>query len=90
MRTYIITRFSILDKSKKKFKNSESLLFNKNRLDYKFKCFELMTLPSIINQTNQNFIWHIYTSDYLPIEYKNKLQMLIDKYDKIKCIFRKI
>lgn len=89
MNTYIITRFSILDKEKKKFSCSENILFDENRLNYKFKCFELMTLPSIVNQTNQNYIWYIYTSEYLPNKYKNKLLTLIEKYKKIQCIFIK-
>ena len=89
MLTYIITRFSILDKSNKKFKSSNIELFNKKRLDYKFECFEKMTLPNIINQTNQNYIWYIYSSEYLPDEYKKRLLNLTNKYNKIKCLFIK-
>ena len=95
MKSYIITRFSIYDynyksfvmntnKSKKDYKES---LFSKKRLDFKFKVFTLVTLPSITNQTNQNFEWYIYSSTFLPNEYKQKLLNLTAPYLQIKCIF---
>jgi len=62
-------------------------LFNENRLEYKFKSFELITLPSMINQTNQNFIWYIYASIYLPEKYKERLLNLTKNYENIKCLF---
>jgi len=48
-------------------------LFSPTRLNYKFDSFEKITLPSVLNQTNQNYIWYIYTSEYLPEVYKKKL-----------------
>jgi hypothetical protein len=82
MTAYIITRFSILDDSKKFWRlartsnNIETLkanLFSKERLDEKFKAFNFITYPSVINQTNQNFVWIIVTSKHLPTNYKSKL-----------------
>jgi len=95
MKTYIVTRFSICDFTAKcwpisKCKNEELYkknLFNEDRLNYKFKCFELVTLPSIINQTNQNYEWYIYSSTFLPEKYKLRLIDITKKYEKIKCIF---
>ena len=88
MLTHIITRFSIYDysylnfnqKTEEEYKN---ILFNPNRLSYKFNSFEKITLQSVLNQTNQNYIWDIYTSIYLPENYKKKLLELINKYNKI-------
>ena len=98
MITYILTRFSIYDYDWKAFQANRNSateseyrekLFNTDRLEYKFKSFELITLPSIINQTNQNFIWYIYVSEYLPEKYKERLLNLIKDYPNIKCLFIK-
>ena len=97
MLVYIITRFSILDfnfkgyrltrKNSKDAQDYKNKLFAKNRLDYKFNSFEKITLPSIINQTNQNYVWEIYTSKFLPEEYKERLIKLTKPYNKIKIYF---
>ena len=74
---YIITRFSIFDynykgfiltKSCKNIDEYKQLLFNKDRLDFKFFIFENITLKSILNQTNKKFIYLIYSSKLLPDE----------------------
>ena len=95
MKAYILTRFSICDFTCKAFRISkckdEELykknLFNEDRLNYKFKCFELVTLPSVVNQTNQNYEWYIYSSTYLPEKYKIRLIDITKKYENIRCIF---
>ena len=96
MITYIITRFSIYDPSQMPpyascnnddTETYKTKLFDSNRLNYKFKSFKKVTLPSILNQTNQNYIWYIYSSIYLPETYKKKLLELTKDHDKIKCIF---
>jgi len=97
MLTYILTRFSIFDKDstglqisnkynlknesdQEKYKNE---LFSPDRLNYKFKVFELVTLPGVVNQTNQNFEWYIYSSVYMPKYYQNKLIELTKPYNNI-------
>lgn len=93
MKTYIITRFSILDTNSnswvitRKNKNIEELknnLFSENRLNEKMLAFEKITYKSIINQTNQNFIWLIFISSILPKKYKKILYDM--KKDNIKII----
>jgi hypothetical protein len=84
---FIITRFSILDKNTRSFKltretrkkNIKSELFNKDRLNFKFAVFDKITYPSIKNQTDQNYTWLIYTSKYLPENYKDKLEKYREK-----------
>jgi hypothetical protein len=79
MNHYIITRFSILDPTKKGFRNnSEDHLFSKDRLDFKFFVFDKITYNSVINQTYTNYTWLIYASNHLPPAYKDKL----NKYKK--------
>jgi hypothetical protein len=92
MKTYIITRFSILDENSGKWvitRNLEEkdklkdILFDKSRLDEKFFTFENITYNSIISQTNKNFIWIILTSTYLPEKYKKFLYTFSCEYIKI-------
>lgn len=95
MKVYFITRFSIFDHNFKGYimtkklsiEEYKSYLFSKERLDYKFNSFEKITLPSIVSQTDDNYIWEIYTSEYLPIEYKNRLLASTNKYKNIKIFF---
>ena len=95
MIVYFITRFSIFDYDFKGYRQTRNLsieeyksyLFSKERLDYKFNSFEKITLPSIVSQTDDNYIWEIYTSEYLPIEYQTKLLASTNKYKNIKIFF---
>lgn len=93
MKTYIITRFSILDIDSKSWtltreSNSETELINKlfdeKRLDEKLFAFEHITYKSLINQVNKDFIWYIITSKYLPSNYKEKIYKF--KKENIKVI----
>lgn len=97
MKNYVITRFSIYDsyikgfqkpaKIKKKGINYKNYLFSKSRLDSKFSLFEKITLPSVVNQTFDDWEWHIYTSIFLPENYKERLISICSKYEKIKLHF---
>ena len=95
MKTYIITRFSIYDFKHKAFKITEcrnrdrykSKLFSSKRLRFKFNVFEKMTLPSVLNQTNKNWIWYIYASSFLPEEFKERLLTITKKHSQIRCKF---
>ena len=95
MLTYFITRFSILDHNYKSFRMTREMLiseykrklFDEKRMEYKFESFEKITLPSIVNQTNKNYIWEIYSSTFLPSEYKKRLLRDTKKYKNIKLFF---
>ena len=97
MHTYILTRFSIFDPKYKHFNLTDlthynrhgykSKLFSSRRLDFKFKVFEKMTLPTVIHQTHKDYTWYIYTSNILPEKYKKKLLKLTEKHPQIKCKF---
>jgi len=65
-----------------KYKNK---IFNTERLEYKFKSFEFVTLPSVINQTNKNYLWYIYYSEYLPPNFRERLLNITKKYNQIIC-----
>lgn len=94
MLVYFITRFSIYDPEFKGFRittrkssyDYEKELFSKNRMDFKFDVFQKVTFESIINQTNKNWVWMIYTSDRLPFLYLNRLKELENSYSNIYVI----
>jgi hypothetical protein len=92
MKTYIITRFSILDESSnfwiltRENKNRDELknkLFSEDRLSEKMKVFKNITYKSIINQENKNFIWLIVTSNELPEKYKSELYSIESENIKV-------
>lgn len=97
MKTYIITRFSIFDYKHHAFKiqkqcnkdGYKSRLFSPKRLQSKFKVFEQMTLPSILGQKNKNWEWCIFSSAFLPVEFKERLIKLTEPHKQIRCKFIK-
>lgn len=92
MKTFFITRFSIFDPYYHGYQITRNndldtyskKLHNKSRLNFKFEVFENITFNSVINQNNQDWEWHIYHSDKLPIEYQKKIIKIVDKNLKIK------
>lgn len=96
MKVYFITRFTIFDPVRTAWKVSrlpieeyKTKLFSTERLNNKYLVFEKMTLPSILNQTNKNYEWIIMSSEYLPNEYKERLNKLIASYPQIKLYYVK-
>ena len=95
MKVHIITRFSICDAHVKGFqitKNTsvgdyERALFDPARLRHKFEVFERVTVPSITGQSSDDWEWHIYTSDRLPLEFDRRLERLADSDSRIR-VFR--
>ena len=51
-------------------------------MEQRFRLFKQYCLPSIINQTNQNFIWLIYFSSDTKFEYKELIES-ISKFGKL-------
>jgi hypothetical protein len=92
MKTYIITRFSILDTKSDSWvitrenKNIDVLknkLFSEERLSEKIWTLKNITYKSLISQINKNYQWLIYTSKELPMDYKSELYSLENNQIKI-------
>ena len=88
-----ITRFSLVITSMltstRTSSQSEYLkyLFGDERMNIKFKLFESITLPSIVNQFDlKNVYWIICISDKLPERHLNRLNKLIKPYSFIKTL----
>jgi Putative rhamnosyl transferase len=94
MKVYFITRFSIYDPQFGGFrlttdydqKEYERRLFDKDRLNHKFDEFQNITLPSIVEQSCDDWEWLIYTSDRIPDEYMKRLSVLVKDYTNIVLI----
>jgi hypothetical protein len=92
MHVLFFTRFSIYDPTTKGFRCVKKndyceYLFSNKRLDEKFIIFENLTLPSIVQQTEKNWSWHIMTSHYLPLEYILRLENMTKAYSNIHIHF---
>ena len=58
-------------------------ILNPKRLEGRFRIFENITLPSVMNQTNKNFDWIILIDPKLEQVYKERLKNAINEYDNI-------
>lgn len=76
---YVITRFSVRFDYMK-----TNNPFELNRLNARFNLFQKICYPSVINQTNTNFIWVILIDKHLPNNYKDLLYSILSTNKKIK------
>lgn len=60
------------------YREKQQELFEPERLETRFRTFELLTLASLDAQTNQNFKFLVISSDRMPKKYREKLQKLCD------------
>lgn len=84
----ILTKFNLRLSS---FKNSRlekiDVATDENYLKERFRLFETYTVPSIKNQTNQNFIWMVFFSDATPKQYKDRIANIQKEVKQFKPIF---
>lgn len=89
MKIHILTRFSIPDPGQKYFAD---ILDQKDeeRLAFKFRAFETVTQPSVLNQEDGDFTWHIYAGRFLrdrlkAVDSRQEINF-IDSIDEFKSI----
>lgn len=86
MKHFLITRFNL--KNKKILKNNAVVNpLSKEWLDQRFHIFETYCLPSIINQTNQNFIWVVCFDSDTPEDFKPRVEDISRSYSNFKPIY---
>ena len=56
---FLITRFNLKKKGWETTKNNEKIQ-TEEWLRHRFELFEAYCLPSVINQSNQDFIWYVF------------------------------
>lgn len=80
---YILTRFNLALWSKdKKGRTTKDEAWLANRFDL----FEQYTLPSVMNQSNTNFLWVVMFDNDTPELYRNKVTQWADTYPNFKYI----
>lgn len=72
MKHFIGTRFNLKSSDWKKSK-SGNLVLTEEWLDHRFHLFENYCLPSVKNQSNQNFIWCVFFDIDTPQNFKDRI-----------------
>lgn len=88
---FVITRFNIRANYKCALKNPDNnpmkRILDEDYLKERFSIFEKYTLPSIKQQTNQNFIWLILFHKNTPDSFKKKIEELKEEFTFIDLYF---
>ena len=75
---FVITRFNIRASYECKLKNPDNnpmrRILDEDYLEERFSIFEKYTLPSMKQQTNQNFTWIILFHKNTPNSFKKKIE----------------
>ncbi len=58
-------------------------LFHPDRLETRFRLFEICCLPSLVHQTAQDFDWIIIVDPALPPLYRRRLETLVSSHKRI-------
>lgn len=86
MKHFLGTRFNLTVPDWKTSKNGEAVLTEK-WLENRFNLFKNYCLPSVKNQTNQNFVWCIFFDVNTPLIYKKKIEIISQEYKNLHPIF---
>ncbi len=80
---FVITRFSY--RGRDAFKSIDGPTFVRDgdpldpeRLELRFKLFEITCLPTVLGQTDQDFTWVIVVDSQLPVNYHRRLVSLVE------------
>lgn len=88
---FVITRFNIRASYGCKLKNPDNnpmrRILDEDYLEERFSIFEKYTLPSMKQQTNQNFTWIILFHKNTPNSFKKKIEELKKEYSFIDLYF---
>jgi len=83
---FLVTRFNLKIKGWDTTKNAESVLTD-SWLQNRFELFETYCLPSVINQTDQDFIWYVCFDTETPQAYKKKIVKIEEKCRNFHPLF---
>ena len=81
---FLITRYNLYIASWKITKNNVKI--NNLWLDHRYELFSKYCYPSVINQSNQNFIWLIFLNSDTQEDYKKKISELVQKHLNIRIV----
>lgn len=86
MKHFIGTRFNLKAPEWRTTKNGDAVL-TEDWLEKRFYLFENYCFPSVVHQTNQNFIWCVFFDNDTPAEYKEKIKIIAADYLNFRPLF---
>ncbi len=86
MKHFLITRFNLRTENWTTAKDGSPVL-TKEWLENRFHLFETYCLPSVINQTEQDFTWLVFFDTQTPQEYKKKVKEISEQYKNFSPVF---
>lgn len=86
MNHFLITRFNLKNPYWRN-QNKEYYVVSEEWLDERFEIFETYCLPSVKNQSQQNFIWLVFFDVDTPKHYINKINSINKEYNNFKPIY---
>lgn len=66
---------------------AQDLLWNPDRMAVRFHLFKNITLPSIRNQSDPNFLFVIISSEQMPTVYRDRLEALVENDANIRIMW---
>jgi hypothetical protein len=75
----ILTPFNCL-RSKDPDEGKWQIRLNPEWIEHRFVLFERYCLPSLIKQSNQNFLWWIYFDRHTPLKFLDRIRKDLDAY----------
>ena len=79
---FILTRFAL-----SYFEGVGEACLDEQYLDYRFRLFETICLPSVKNQTCQNFKWLVLFDSQTPAKFKKRIENLRKEYPPLLPCF---
>ncbi|MCB0461782.1 MAG: glycosyltransferase [Flavobacteriaceae bacterium] len=86
MNHFLITRFNIKSENWK-FTKSGALTHTDLWLEQRFNLFETYCLPSVKNQSNQEFKWFVIFDLSTPNAFKNRIETLASSYSNLIVLY---
>jgi hypothetical protein len=86
MKHFLITRFNLRASRWQTAKDGSPVLTEK-WLENRFHLFETYCLPSVQNQTQQNFIWLVFFDINTPEKYRDKAYKISQQYSNFHPVF---
>lgn len=87
MKHFLLTRFNLKNKAWKKTNDEVHKGLTENWLDKRFYLFKTYCLPSVMNQTNKNFVWILIFDIDTPSKYQTEIKTLTRKHANIIVIY---
>jgi len=87
MKHFLLTRFNLKNKNWTKTNNGVHKGLTEQWLDQRFDLFKTYCLPSVINQTNKNFVWILIFDVDTPLKYQKEINRLTKEHINFKIIY---